>query len=94
MDVSIELEKSSYPEQTVRKSLYWLSEDYQWQLNETENHWLITIFVSQESLEKATSRFHQLLNDFLLRHQLDIKTQFLREKIIFSALEKIANANS
>lgn len=91
MDTIIELDKLKYPEQSIRKALYWLANDCQWLLNENKKSWEVKLVSSPNDGEAVASQFHKLLNDFLLRHQLDVKTQFLREKIVFSALEKIAN---
>ena len=93
MITTILLEKTKYSELPIRKALYWLSEYYQWSLREKDDEWIVEILSDVGKAEQAVSMFCKLHNDFLLRDQLDSKTNYLREKIVFAALDRIANVD-
>ena len=89
MEQEVKLPKASYSEAVVRKSLYWLSEQCQWTLNEHNEAWRIQLFIEDHDIQKVSSILQRLLNDFKLREQLDSQTQQLRQKIINACLKQI-----
>lgn len=83
----IRLPRTEYSEAVVRKSLYWLSEDCEWQLNIDEENWVIILSADNA----AISKLHRLLNDFSLREKLDERTGTLRNQVIDAALTRLAS---
>ena len=88
---TLELNKTSYSEDVIRKSLYWCSEFCQWKLSETDNKWVVTFETDDQSIEDEITGFYKLLNDFVLREQIDRNTKHLRHKIIQNALTRLAD---
>lgn len=84
------LQKENYPELIIRKSLYQFSNFNEWEIIEDEKDWIISVS-NTDKIEEAQSTFSRLLNDNILRYELDKRTLFLREKIIKKSLEKIYN---
>lgn len=82
--------KLSYSEKVLRKALYWLSEDCCWELNETDDNWLVLVHEESEEMFN-TAELNRLINDFKLRELLDIETKELRINLIKSAFQKIIN---
>lgn len=84
--------KSTYSEDVIRKSLYWLSEHCQWELNEKDNSWEVCFRGKEDNIVSAKTTFHRILNDFKLREQLDAVTGNLRKKIITNTLIKLSQS--
>lgn len=87
MNAPIRLPRTQYSETVVRKSLYWLSEVCDWQLDVDEDAWLVSI--PEDNVD--ISQLHRLLNDFTLREKLDQKTGALRNRVIDAALTRLAS---
>lgn len=89
----IKLSKSIYSEQVVRKSLYWFSEHCLWHLEDDHESWHVIFandHINNKEVEKYKRIFHRLLNDFILREELDHTTKHFRVKIISAVLEKLS----
>ena len=87
----IKYPKETCSEQSIRKALYWLSKVCEWKLDSSDNSWQIELLVSESYFDECKAELDRLLNDFILREELDRKTKYLREKIIFGALERLAD---
>lgn len=86
----IRLNSNDYSELVIRKALYWCSPYGKWRLNRDGEYWLISI--SDLDGEGAfDAELYRHLNDYTLRERLDKNTGFLRDKIIVSALTRIAH---
>jgi His-Xaa-Ser system protein HxsD len=85
--LKIILPKAKYSEKVVRKTLYWCSEFCQWELQETNDDWVIQI--EGAGPENHATKFHRILNDFILREELDRSTKNLRIQIVTAAMEGI-----
>ncbi len=86
--VTIKLEKSNYSESVIRKSLYWLSEVSDWQLQEDSTSWDVMLnTISDEQKFTIISELHRLMNDFILREKLDNDTLGMRNQIVVAALQ-------
>ncbi len=83
---TIELNKENYPVSVIRKTLYWLKEEEEWLLNENKKIWLINI-LNEKTFDEVY--FNKLLNDNLLRYEIDKNTLDIRDKIIYKALSKV-----
>ena len=83
--------KKQYSESVIRKSLYWLSDEFSWELDEDEDAWIICFELDSQA---AAYELNRLLNDFLLREQLDQQTGAERQAVILSALKRIAGSNA
>lgn len=83
---TIQLNKENHPISVIRKTLYWLKEENEWLLNEDKINWLI-IIKNEENFDEIY--FYKLLNDNLLRFEIDKNTLKIREKIIHKALSKV-----
>jgi len=82
----IKLTKEKYSENLIRKSLYWLPKECPWTLDENDANWLITFHLGGGN---CAEQLHKLLNDHILREELDKQTNLLRSEIILSALKKV-----
>jgi His-Xaa-Ser system protein HxsD len=80
------LEKSCHSEWVVRNALYWLSAVTRWQLDETDNQWIIRL---EEPSTDAVFELERLLNDYILREKVMHRTAGLRDAIAVSVLEGI-----
>lgn len=87
----IKYPKDTYSEQSIRKALYWLSKVCQWKLDSSGDSWLIELSVTDTNFNECKAELDRLINDFILREELDKKTKHLREKIISAALERLTN---
>lgn len=81
------IDKSTCEEMIIRKALYWLSKDCDWVLEKTDTSWVVK-YDSEVNLEPLISR---LINDQILRDNIDRNTGHLREKIIHKVLSDIAS---
>ena len=81
------IDKNTCEELIIRKALYWLSKECEWVLQETGTGWLVK-YDSNDNLEPLISR---LINDQILRNNIDKNTGHLREKIIHKVLSDIAS---
>ena len=79
--------KSTCEELIIRKALYWLSKECEWVLEETDVSWVVK-YDSKDNLKSLISR---LINDQILRDNIDRNTGHLREKIIHKVLSDIAS---
>jgi len=84
----IRLKKETHSEKVVRKCLYWCSEFCKWELQSTDTYWVIRI---DDSDDAAVAQFHRILNDFLLREELDHSTKNLRIDVITAALRRLSS---
>lgn len=82
----VNLPKSLYSEQVVRKSLYWVSEVTRWELSDDDASWIVTL---HDASPEATASLYRLLNDFRLREDLDRATKGLRARVIAAALTRL-----
>ena len=92
-DPKLILLKSSYSEDVIRKSLYWMSEHCPWELNERGNSWEVCFRGKEDNIISAKTTFNRLLNDFKLRKQHDAATSNLRKKIITNTLTKLSQSD-
>ena len=79
--------KSTCEELIIRKALYWLSKECEWVLEETDASWVVK-YDSKDNLKPLISR---LINDQILRDNIDRNTGHLRENIIHNVLSDIAS---
>jgi hypothetical protein len=86
--MKITLQKSNYSETVLRKSLYWLSSDAEWILEESLENWVIVITNNKNNID-IESKFHRLVNDQILREKISIKSKNSREHIISKVLQDI-----
>lgn len=84
----IRLLKSQVPETVLRKTLYWVSESCGWTLEEESEHWAVDLSTEDPA---DVEQFHRVLNDFVLRAELDDRTRNLRVRIVSSALSRLAS---
>ena len=81
----ITLPKSKYSELVVRKSLYWLSRESEWILEENNDVWSIKFLIADSA--ELTAKFHRHLNDYILREKLDSHSNELKAAIIKKSLQ-------
>ena len=81
------IKKTTCKELILRKALYWLSKECEWVLDTTDTNWVVK-YDSKDNLEPLISR---LINDQILRNNIDKNTGHLREKIIHKVLSDIAS---
>lgn len=81
------IRKNTCDELIIRKALYWLSKECEWVLDETDMNWIVK-YDSEENLEPLINR---LINDQILRNNIDRNTKHLREKIIHKVLLDISS---
>ncbi|EPG7665377.1 His-Xaa-Ser system protein HxsD, partial [Proteus mirabilis] len=67
----------------IRNSLYWMSIYSNWLLEETDEQWKITFKNNDESV---LFEFNKLLNDYILREIIELKTGKFRESVINKVL--------
>ncbi|HCU0230291.1 TPA: His-Xaa-Ser system protein HxsD [Proteus mirabilis] len=77
------LDKSIYSQWVIRNSLYWMSIYSNWLLEETDEQWKITFKNNDESV---LFEFNKLLNDYILREIIELKTGKFRESVINKVL--------
>ena len=82
--------KKSFSENTVRKALYWLSEDATWTMKDEKEVFIIDFTPKENKVElQIEEKFNELLNDFYLRDIHNSSTKNLRKDIIEQALKKV-----
>ena len=81
------VDKNTCEELIIRKALYWLSKECEWVLEETDASWVVK-YDSKDNLKPLISR---LINDQILRNDIDRNTGHLREKIIHKVLSDISS---
>lgn len=81
-------EISTHSEWVMRNSLYWISAFATWDLTKDDSNWIVQINSDDESIY---IEFGRLLNDYLLRELISVKTDKLRERIAISVLTSIEN---
>ncbi|TFT67401.1 His-Xaa-Ser system protein HxsD, partial [Proteus mirabilis] len=64
-------------------SLYWMSIYSNWLIEETDEQWKITFKNNDESV---LFEFNKLLNDYILREIIELKTGKFRESVINKVL--------
>ncbi len=79
----ISLNKNRYSENVIRQTLYWLSAETKWSLSEELMTFEVTLINDDD---EVLFKFQQLLNDYILREQIDTKTKNIRESIINKVL--------
>jgi len=87
---TIKLRKDSISEIRLRGSLYWVSEEVSWELDDTGNHWVIDLSGSLDVVNAESSKLNISINDNILRQKLSDESYSTREKIIKNALNKLA----
>ena len=87
MTNKITLSKSDFSESVIRKALYWATEIGDWELDSGGDDWEVTINADG----KGVTKFHRILNDFILRERLDAQTKSLRTDVIKAALTRLAS---
>jgi His-Xaa-Ser system protein HxsD len=87
---AIKLSKDSISEISLRSSLYWISDEISWELQESDSHWIVELSGPSESIKREASKLNVSINDNMLRHSLANDSYTTREKIIKSALNKLA----
>ncbi len=80
------LAKDRYSELVVRNTLYWLTAYTEWTLDEEEDNWIVQLSSNDPSLQ---AKFDALLNDYLLREKLSLKTEPYRDAITSAVLKGI-----
>lgn len=80
--------KAQVSEPVLRKALYWLSEQTDWQLDDAGEEFQVTL-----SSPEAAAELHRLVNDFVLRETLDRKTGQARERVIAAALDRLSRSD-
>jgi His-Xaa-Ser system protein HxsD len=81
------IDKDACQEIVLRKALYWLSKECDWVLDKTDTSWVVK-YESEDNLEPLINR---LINDQILRNDIDRNTGHLREKIIHKVLSDISS---
>lgn len=77
------LDKAIYSQWVIRNSLYWMPIYSNWLLEETDEQWKITFKNNDESV---LFEFNKLLNDYILREIIELKTGKFRESVINKVL--------
>ncbi|TFU09386.1 His-Xaa-Ser system protein HxsD [Proteus mirabilis] len=72
-----------YSQWVIRNSLYWMSIYSNWLLEETDEQWKITFKNNDESV---LFEINKLLNDYILREIIELKTGKFRESVINKVL--------
>lgn len=82
----IKITNSQYSEIVVRKTLYWMSTMTEWTLV-IKDDTAEVVFINDN--EEVDYYFHQLLNDFKLREQVESKTKNIRDSIMHKVLASL-----
>lgn len=82
----IKLDKANYSQWVIRNSLYWMSSYTRWTLEEIDNQWKITF---EDNNESNLFEFNKLINDYILREKIELKTKKVKESIINKVLVSI-----
>jgi len=83
---SIKLKHSAYSEWVVRNTLYWMSAITSWNLDSSEDSWIILL----ENADRETRQeLDRLLNDYTLRERLMLKTEGVRNSIVENVLASV-----
>ncbi|HHR6027878.1 TPA: His-Xaa-Ser system protein HxsD [Providencia alcalifaciens] len=80
------LNKQDYSLLVVRQALYWMNEVSEWAIEDREKELAVTFVDNNDS---TLYGFYQLLNDYSLREQIDIKTRHVRSSIINKVLASL-----
>lgn len=76
-------------ELTLRKALYWMSNMVPWTLECEGEKWTI-VFECDENEIAIKQKFEVLINDYILREELDSKTSDLKHAIIKKSLKDLS----
>lgn len=80
--MEIKLQKSVYPIEAIRNTIYWFSEDLSLILTEEENFFVVT---SIDFDDLSVKKFLKSLNDFSLREQISLETRDIKNLVISKA---------
>ncbi|NRT13133.1 His-Xaa-Ser system protein HxsD [Flavobacterium sp. 14A] len=80
--MEIKLQKSIYPIEAVRNTIYWMSEDLAIVLSEEENFYIVS---STDFDDLNVKKFLKSLNDFALREQINVETRDIKNLVISKA---------
>lgn len=84
--MEIKLDKINYSQWVIRNSLYWMTSYTRWTLEEIDNQWKITF---ENNNESNLFEFNKLINDYILREKIELKTGKVKESIISKVLVSI-----
>ena len=87
---TIKISKDSISEIRLRGSLYWVSEEVSWELDEINGHGVVDISGPSDVVNSEASKLNVSINDNILRQKLSDESYSTREKIIQNALNKLA----
>jgi len=88
---NLQIDKSDIDEINFRKLVYWIDESCNVEVTEEKSFWVISFSGDVALVEGEISKFNKALNDFFLRKKISDETSQLREKIIISALNRVAS---
>lgn len=78
--------KSKLSEWVIRNALYWLSGTSEWSLEESDKEWIVVLEDDRHSTEFQLSR---LINDYILRERMMLKTEGARSAIAEAVIDGI-----
>lgn len=81
-----EFKKEKYSEWVIRNSLYWLSGECKWVLEEKEDQW--EVYINNDDLDMV-HQLCRLMNDYLLREKLMRETEDVRKSIALAVMKGI-----
>jgi len=76
-------------ELSIRKALYWMSGLVSWTIEIEGEHWKVC-FECDENEIAIKQKFEVLINDYILRENLDSKTSDLKLAIIKKSLKDLS----
>lgn len=80
------LQKEHYSEWVIRNSLFWMTPLTQWRLKDNISYWVNDF---ETDSPKCKYELERLLNDYILREELQHKTGNLRDTIVHRMLQSI-----
>lgn len=83
-------DKSKVSEITIRKALYWMSDSAEWSLDGEDETWRVEFAVSVQEQQQVKMKLEQLVNDYLLRENVDSNTLPLKNAIIQKSLKDLS----
>lgn len=78
--------KLKLSEWVIRNALYWLSSVSEWSLEESDEEWIVVLMDDGHSAECQLSR---LINDYILRERIMLKTEGARVAIAKAVIDGI-----
>ena len=80
--MELKFKKNLYPIQPIRNAIYWLSSKYELILDDSEDSFIVVCSNSDTNFKQE---FTKSLNDFVMRHQIEVESKEIKTLVTAKA---------